>query len=503
MKKCITFLLLFAGLGLGANNLQIKNVALTGNDPIAKTVMIRFDISWDHSWRDAINWDAAWVFAKYYDGTKPYRHCKLSLGGETPGTGTAHALIVPNDSLELDGTYYGVGAFIYRSELSDGTFAADSVMLQWNYGLNGFDALPEDIELHVYGTEMVYIPEGPFAFGDGNGESMNSQSWHLKGSPDNVYIDDYLSPLMVAGSYYADEQARLIGLRVHGREGLDWDGDGIIDNPNFPTGYRAFYMMKYETTQGQYTDFLNSLTENQISSSFLFPTDPNAKYYRFTITYEDGKYACARPDRACNYLVGYGPVSLADWMGLRPMTELEYEKAARGPLNPVVNEYAWGNTSETGQQLLAIAGSENGTEMPQPENANWRYLENHINGGDGGNGPVRAGIFANETSSRLSAGAGYYGVMELSGNLAEIAIELTNFDDYYLGGFRSYIDAHGDGELNSNGRANSILRLNPDGTKFMIDNIDFSSRGYNVSYSRFEYGAWVGARYVRNTPVLP
>ena len=35
----------------------------------------------------------------------------------------------------------------------------------------------------------------------------------------------------------------------------------------------------------------------------------------------------------------------ADWAALRPMTELEYEKACRGPNNPVLGEYAWGNTS--------------------------------------------------------------------------------------------------------------------------------------------------------------
>lgn len=114
MKKIFTLLLVLAGLGLYANNLQINNVALTDNDPVAKTVMICFDISWDHSWRDEINWDAAWVLAKFFDGELPYHHCKLSLEGSLYGTGTPHELIVPNDSLQLGGVYYGVGAIIYR-----------------------------------------------------------------------------------------------------------------------------------------------------------------------------------------------------------------------------------------------------------------------------------------------------------------------------------------------------------------------------------------------------
>lgn len=58
MKKIFTLLMVLAGFSLCANNLQINNVALLDNDTIAKTVMIRFDISWDHSWRDDINWDA-------------------------------------------------------------------------------------------------------------------------------------------------------------------------------------------------------------------------------------------------------------------------------------------------------------------------------------------------------------------------------------------------------------------------------------------------------------
>lgn len=497
MKKAFTFLLLLVAVALGANNLQIKNVALVDNDTIALTVMIRFDISWEHSWRDDINWDAAWVFAKYFDGEKPYKHCKLSLGGEMPGTGTPHTLIVPNDSLELDGTYYGVGAFVYRSELSDGTFDADSVMLLWNYGLNGFTTLPEDIELHVYGTEMVYIPEGPFAFGDGNGENMSSDSWHLKDTPDYVYIGDYLSPLMINPHYYGDDQARLIGLRVHGKEGLDWDGDGTIDNPRFPTGYKAFYMMKYETTQGQYTDFLNSLTEYQISSAYLFT---NTVQYRFTITYENGRYVCARPDRACNYLDYRRPVSLADWMGLRPMTAMEYEKAARGPLNPVKGEFAWGGDYSV-IELTGLSGEENGTELPVPENANY-YNWGNLTGGDGGYGPLRSGIFANEATDRTGSGAGYYGVMELSGNLFEIAIELLQFASSSYG-YRSYIDAHGDGELNTNGRANSILRLSTDGTVTTLNEIYRSSRNDAISYYYGTSSLYVGARQVRNAPQLP
>ena len=40
--------------------------------------------------------------------------------------------------------------------------------------------------------------------------------------------------------------------------------------------------------------------------------------------------------------IGRMGVAFADWAGLRSMTELEYEKACRGPLEPVAGEYAFG-----------------------------------------------------------------------------------------------------------------------------------------------------------------
>lgn len=497
MKQIFTALLLLAAMGLAANNLQITRVALVDNDPVAKTVMIEFDLSWDNSWRDDINWDAAWVIAKFFTGELPYPHCKLALEGAAAGGGIGHTLIVPDESLTLNDTPYGVGAFIYRDAAGSGTFAATGARLKWNYGLNGFTQLPEDIEVSLYATEMVYIPEGPFAFGDGDG--TNANGWRVKGTNDYVYIDDYLAPLMI--NNIGDEQATIHGIRVHGKEGLDWDGDGVIDNPRFPTGYKAFYIMKYETTQGQYADFLNTLTPNQISYANLFTNTIQA---RFTITYQDGKYACSRPDRVCNFFSGgglswneqYRTASIADWIGLRPMTAMEFEKAARGPVSPVVGEYAWGNVSAVA--MLGISDEENGTELPLPANSNIYEMSN-ISGGDGGSGPLRSGIFARESSDRIGSGASYYGVMELSGNMHEMAIEMFFFFYTYYGGYRSYIDEHGDGDLDDWGLSNSI--------KVTFGNLHSfarSARSNGVSsWPSDGYPVEIGARFVRNAPELP
>jgi len=488
MKNLFSFLLVLVALATSANNLQIKNVALVDNDPVAKTVMIQFDISWDHSWHDDINWDAAWVFAKFFDGDLPYHHCKLDLNGAVLGIGTTHELIVPQDSLELDGTYYGVGAFIYRDVLGDGTFDADVVQLKWSYGLNGIEELPEDIEVQVYGTEMVYIPEGPFAFGDGY------YGWHIEGTPNYyVYISDYLSPLMEFNFSYSNNYRR-----VHGICGLDIDGDGEIDNPNFPTGYKAFYIMKYETTQGLYTDFLNTLTGGQISDADLFQNTSSYKY-KYAITNIDGNYGCTNPDRACNYFKDQRTMSLADWIALRPMTELEFEKAARGPLAPVENEMAWGADYSTAVQIDTISFPEDGSETPlYPDSSNFHngYFVFFEDGSYAGDGPLRSGLFAREDSDRVLSGGSYYGVMDLSGILQEFLICMIG--NFYNNGFQP---TNGDGDLDVNGFSDSFF--NPYTNSYLSSMANFGRSNKVSSVNTNLQPHFSSIRYVRNAPVLP
>lgn len=54
------WLLLFSALGF-ANNLSVTNVTLGTRDPNAKTVAVTFNVSWQNSWRNKINYDAAWL----------------------------------------------------------------------------------------------------------------------------------------------------------------------------------------------------------------------------------------------------------------------------------------------------------------------------------------------------------------------------------------------------------------------------------------------------------
>jgi formylglycine-generating enzyme required for sulfatase activity len=189
----------------------------------------------------------------------------------------------------------------------------------------------------------------------------------------------------------------------------------------FPKGYNAFFIMKYEISQGQYADFLNGSGSGQASVRYPFGV---FNTYRFQIDNTGSypqNYVAYRPDRACNFLSYIDVSGYLDWAALRPMTELQFEKAARGGGSTAPGECAWGNTTSTIASFLS--GAESGAENITTLNANLVAGNIIWGGGDAGQGPVRCGIFATvSTTTRQQTGASYWGVMELSGNVREICI---------------------------------------------------------------------------------
>ena len=114
------------------------------------------------------------------------------------------------------------------------------------------------------------------------------------------------------------------------------------------------------------------------------------------------------------------------WSGLRPMTELEFEKAARGIQLPVAGEYIWGNTVSA-NTILNLGNSNQNSEVAinaSPSVGNANYTSTYPNSPF--SGPLRNGIFATATSNRITSGGGFYGVMELGGNLAERVVSTAN-----------------------------------------------------------------------------
>ena len=447
MKAIFTLLSLIISSFIFANNIQLQKVSLADTNRTAKTVNIKMNISWEHSWRDSINWDAAWIIVKYKepkDSIWKWKHAQFSKTGNNTGTQPGLKIVVPDD---LN------GAFFYRSAIGAGNIASNDVKFIWNYGSAGVTNI-DSVEVRVFATEMVYVPEGNYCLGDGDGLQRSDNSFQLKNAPNNyAVITDKWSPLINTQSSLAsgdDQSVKNSGIRVSGLQGLDVNDDKVPDFPNYPTGYRAFYCMKYKVTQGQYTDFLNTTSVNDTTASvisnawltsdpsflksmpkplqaawrqlgdfiymFIYPTDKA----RHTITFDSLqlKFIVTRPDRAYALMDINKGLSFSEWAGLRPMSEMEFEKASRGPLPAIRNEFAWGADSmyaNNSTYTLSFNGIENGTEYFTDYDITKRYT-NPINTrtGDGGTGPYRVGIFATDNSSRISSNASYYGIMDMS-----------------------------------------------------------------------------------------
>lgn len=430
MKSYITrafLLLLMFPFIVKANYITIQNASVTG--ATTTTAQIQYDMFWENSWRDAINWDAAWVFVKYNTGSG-WMHATLSNTGHVAGVSTPTPTITVSPDFK--------GAFIYRSSISSGNYNITGQQLRWNFQADGLNQTQATTaQVRIFGIEMVYIPTETFAIGDGNG--LNESPNALWGGADNFAyaVSATLSPLISADGLMVNSTGAATSIRIHGTQGVDEDGDGIIDNPDFPLGFTHFYTMKYEVSQGQYAEFLNTLTSAQATARY-YPT----LQQRYTISVSGGIYSAGRPDRANNYMSWVDGCAYADWACLRPMTELEYEKFCRGPIAPILSERPWGSTSGLTQLAStnpSFTTAENGMEVPNTTGVAQHGISGNITGGDLGQGPVRVGLTARSTTVRTQSASTYYGVMNAGDNVLENYISIGNVSG------RSYRGHHGDG----------------------------------------------------------
>ncbi|MFH1476883.1 MAG: SUMF1/EgtB/PvdO family nonheme iron enzyme [Verrucomicrobiota bacterium] len=475
---CIFFLIsrLLVNTGLG-NNVTITNMSLLAPDTVNHTRTIRFDIRWENSWRDEENYDAVWVFLKYtYNGGSTWSHGTLNNSGTNPagfsqGAGTGLDIVVPSDKK---------GAFLQRTATGEGSVGTTGLQFVWNYGtdLTNNDALAAISSVRVTAIEMVYVPEGAFYVGSGGTEYCSftegeeGKEWENEITPSVPFCITNEAALAItnrAGGLWA----------VENRETSEYQstiGPNGELSAAFPKGYAAFYCMKYQITQGQYADFLNQLATAQATSREIHYKSGYAAG-RGTIGNTVGVYTSGAPTRACNFLKWTDGAAYMDWAALRPMSELEYEKACRGTNAPVANEYAWGSTSIT-QQTAHVGTDGSGTETASPVSANCMYGH-----GDIVRGPVRVGIYATGSSSREAAGATFYGIMEMSGNLYERIVAVGGYNNSTPG--RDFTGTHGDGELDASGEAN--VTSWPDVLPLDSIPLNESSTGYGIG---FRGGNW-------------
>jgi len=492
MKKLFSLTFIIAILSLSANNITVTNLTLVDQDITAGAnndenfIKVQFDLSWENSWRAGApthNWDAAWVFVKYRVGTSEWHHAFLNNTGHFVPTGHTIDLGLRTPSSAYDDVSNpGIGAFIYRSAEGIGNVSLENVQLQWNYrrnfALQVFDNA--DIDIRVYAIEMVYVPLGRFWLGrEGSSNEVGAFKSGGVNEPYNILSEAAITihsnptPTFLWG--YSTTGTSTIGPL------------GTLPAA-FPKGYAAYYSMKYEITQQQYVDFLNSLNRTQqntrISSSILETASSAGTSVRYVMVGPSGasvptarngircpntftanvpiEFYCDLngngiggdaddgKELACNYLSSNDILAYMDWSGLRPMTELEYEKACRGGGTdsedgpyPIVNEYPWGNHNINSDAYTL----DNSGEIDEIIASGYNLAFGNTNiGASGIDGPVRVGIFAvDNLSFRIHSGAAFYAIMEMAGNVQEAVVTVGTSAG------RLFEGNHGDGYLNATG----------------------------------------------------
>lgn len=427
--------LLAAAPAARANYVQVNNVSLESGGKV------QFDLSWSNSWRQVwgggayTNWDAAWVFVKFRKvGANGYSHATLSTTAGHHAVPSDAALDVGLTAGRTPGE--GVGVFIYRNAADwVGDAGYNGVQLKWLQEADGV-AVGENVDIQVHAIEMVYVPEGEFRVGTGVDEAGSFKNGSSAGS---FLVNATWSGPGGTGT------ARQIGNAAGKLWGNSTSGNNTIGpegalNDKYPTGYSAFYCMKYEITQGQYAKFLNALTSAEAVQHYYNATPGN----RYSLTGSWPNITAGKPYVACNYLSWADVAAYKAWAGLRPMTELEFEKACRGPLAPVAGEFAWGSISiHASQYTLSSDGMENESVDASTTAGNAVYSTT-VPGSGTTQGPLRAGVFATATSGRAAAGASYWGIMELSGNLWTRAVGVAANSGDGTGG-RQFQGTHGTG----------------------------------------------------------
>ncbi len=467
MKKLIIAVLLMLPMAVWSTNIKVENAKLNSSQGT-----VSFTLSWENAWKNSTNHDAAWVFVKFVNPNTSYTHGTLASTGHkaTSANGAPQAsLVLPSDR---------VGIFVTPGQNHRG-----NVTWQLNLKLERsvLQNLPANAQLEVYAIEMVYIPSGGFTLGDPDVRAINFASFYksdAEGKASGLYEitaeDQEIQVGTDAGNLYYQI----------GRSPYRGDQKGLIPS-TFPKGVKPFYMMKYETSQGLYVDFLNTISTNLAEA--LSPHQVKDYYTkRGTIKFENGRFIAESRLRPSNYITWDDGAALADWAGLRPMTELEFTKAARGPGKPIAHEFPW-NTDN-------VAGLARKVELTDELTLTDNLSEANIN-----------------NQNRHRYGASYYWVMDLAGSLWEKCVTLG----HPIG--RNFKGTHGDGKLSDEAKA-----TNSDWPKGINEEGGYGYRGggyytHGMKTSEYNphspiayrpYGSWAGGkksiaysqRYVRTAP---
>jgi formylglycine-generating enzyme required for sulfatase activity len=387
-----------------ANDLRVE----TGAIDRSAGVRVSARLGWKNAWRNARNHDAVWLFVKLRAGPNaPWRHVRLAASS---GQGAGSPLAC-QPSADRVGTFCRASATSHRGDIAGAVILdVDSASVPQNV------RNAPTLEAQVFGIEMVYVPDGPFSVGDIDTASVARAAFY-KSSASGEH----------AGTFRITSEAAIrvapeADALYYRTPSAQYQGDRSGPVPaEFPKGTRAFYIMKYEILQGQYAGFLNTI--HPYAASFRAPLG-GIEYAaeRGSIRIEGNAYVAASPDRPANFMSWDDGTTFADWAGLRPMTELEFTKAARGPAEPVASDYPWGTSSKA--SLARRLGTDD--DLIRSVTADESRLTD---------------------ATREALGASYWWVMDLAGSVWERAVTIGHPRG------RAFRGTHGDGVLRDYGLA--------------------------------------------------
>lgn len=401
---------------LFANDVKIDGLSF---DAASRT--LTFTVDWKNAWnyKNGDFSDAIWLFVKFHpqNGNGEWIHSDIETGSAS-GDGNSQ---LANDKK---------GLFVFLDPTVDfsGNTSAIPVSVVLHPKIDSY--LNPDIQ--VFAIEMVRIPDGSFYVGDGRPLARDN---YFTDAASYTGILDAVSPPYFMSSEGSISTIDNTGIRTVNAEGIDLP---TIILASFPKGTSAFYIMKYEVSQSQFIAMANTLP---LRWRDLFPlgfisgdATPTARNgVRSEIDASSGLkvFSCDLNNNGIpneendgtalpfNYTTdGFPFVAMLylDWACLRPMSVFEFEKAARGILNPVAHEMAWGNS--TLNQILfstdVINIGKEDEQLSSPDLAG-KYLSGSM---------IRCGGLATGLTNptRTNTSSSYYGVHDLSGNLLEITI---------------------------------------------------------------------------------
>ncbi|OGR78321.1 MAG: hypothetical protein A2X32_02170 [Elusimicrobia bacterium GWC2_64_44] len=348
--------------GMPVNNLAVTQVTLSS--PTVDGVNIGFRIKENNLFQGstaggAIYNTADWVFVKFStqagaDGT--WNHATLT-GGQV-GAGATLAAVSDKK-----------GVFLNHTNTAAYWTAAATVT--WKYaddGVTGGNAV-----VKVFAVSMVRVPMGGFQY---NVDNLGGTGVNNIAGPATVGAGD-----LPSGA-----------------------------SAGWPNGYNPFYLMRYEITQGQYADFLNNIPS--ADATVLYSNNNDSGHYMTN----SGMYEAADRFAAKNYLSTTDTWSFLSWAGLRPPTEMEFEKAARD-LNADARVYPWGGDAP--DAALYAPPNEGGTHF--------KHYMNYYTP-DPPRKVLDSGRYMSGDAYRTPAqtGASPYGLADLAGNVFEYVINCSH-----------------------------------------------------------------------------